>query len=128
MKTINADDLVKILEGRIDLVDHKEMFNQKDGKLQFGSYADLEKEREIYKKVIEDIVKEMPAYNGWIATTERKPETPPQLRGREYLVTINGAAESTILQYTHNGEWVDEFGNRYNVTAWQEKPAIYQKE
>lgn len=43
----------------------------------------------------------------------------------EFNVMIEGAKIPTTLQYTHKGIWVDDYGNTYNVIAWQPLPEPY---
>lgn len=43
----------------------------------------------------------------------------------EFNVMIEGAKTPTTLQYTHEGIWVDDYGNTYNVIAWRPLPEPY---
>lgn len=44
----------------------------------------------------------------------------------EYIVTVDGASESTVLKYSPDGTWFDENGYTYNVVAWRPLPSPYR--
>ena len=71
--------------------------------------------------------------NKWILTAEELPTEPIGINNdmdyemREYIVTVSGATESTVLKYAGDGEWWDPvWNNFYNVTAWMELPPAYE--
>ena len=64
--------------------------------------------------------------DGWIPVEERMPEAPEmEDEYPEFNVMIEGAKTPTTLQYSHDGVWVDDYGNVYNVIAWQPLPEPY---
>lgn len=64
--------------------------------------------------------------DGWIPVEERMPEAPEmEDEYPEFNVMIEGAKTPTTLQYSHDGVWVDDYGNAYNVIAWQPLPEPY---
>lgn len=66
---------------------------------------------------------------GWIPVSERLPEDPQSGSDiQEYLVTIDGADQSTTLSYIGDGQWRDDDGNWYKVLAWMPKPEVYRPE
>ena len=73
--------------------------------------------------------------DGWIPVEERLPEVDEDTEETiedddcpEYLVTIRGASESTVLKYSPDGAWFDENGYVYDVIAWQPLPEPYRPE
>ena len=73
--------------------------------------------------------------DGWISVEERMPEVDEDTEETiedddcpEYLVTIRGASESTVLKYSPDGAWFDENGYVYDVIAWQPLPEPYRPE
>ena len=67
--------------------------------------------------------------DGWIPVEERMPEAPEmEDEYPEFNVMIEGAKTPTTLQYSHDGVWVDDYGNVYNVIAWQPLPEPYHPE
>ena len=67
--------------------------------------------------------------DGWIPVEERMPEAPEmEDEYPEFNVMIEGAKTPTTLQYTHEGIWVDDYWNAYNVIAWQPLPEPYHPE
>ena len=44
----------------------------------------------------------------------------------EYIVTVDGASESTVLKYSPDGTWFDENGYTYDVVAWRPLPSPYR--
>lgn len=68
----------------------------------------------------------------WIQTkVALPPETPEGTQDEdcpEYIVTIAGAANSTVLKYSPDGTWFDDNGFVYKVTAWRYMPEVYQGE
>lgn len=64
--------------------------------------------------------------DGWIQVKERLPKAPEmEDEYPEFNVMIEGAKTPTTLQYTHEGIWVDDYGNAYDVIAWQPLPEPY---
>lgn len=70
--------------------------------------------------------------DGWIPVDERLPEVDADIEETiedddcpEYLVTIRGASESTVLKYSPDGAWFDENGYVYDVIAWRPLPEPY---
>lgn len=64
--------------------------------------------------------------DGWIPAEEHLPKAPEmEDEYPEFNVMIEGAKTPTTLQYTHEGIWVDDYGNVYNVIAWQPLPEPY---
>ena len=73
--------------------------------------------------------------DGWIPVEERLPEVDEDTEETiedddcpEYLVTIRGASESTVLKYSPDGAWFDENGYVYDVIAWCPLPEPYRPE
>ena len=71
--------------------------------------------------------------DGWIPVEERLPEVDADIEETiedddcpEYLVTIRGASESTVLKYSPDGAWFDENGYVYDVIAWRPLPEPYK--
>lgn len=64
----------------------------------------------------------------WIPTAEATPEGPADGKDKEYIVTIAGAMETTILSYDGIHKiWYDaDSGILYKVEAWMPKPEIYR--
>ena len=82
--------------------------------------------KEIIRKHIND---------GWISVEERLPEVDADTEETiedddcpEYIVTIRGASESTVLKYSPDGAWFDENGYVYDVIAWRPLPEPYRPE
>lgn len=64
--------------------------------------------------------------NGWIPSKKHLPKAPEmEDEYPEFNVMIEGAKTPTTLQYTQEGIWVDDYGNAYNVIAWQPLPEQY---
>lgn len=64
--------------------------------------------------------------DGWIPVEEHLPKAPEmEDEYPEFNVMIEGAKTPTTLQYSHDGVWVDDYGNAYNVIAWQPLPEPY---
>ena len=64
--------------------------------------------------------------DGWIPSKKYLPKAPEmEDEYPEFNVMIEGAKTPTTLQYTHEGIWVDDYGNAYNVIAWQPLPEPY---
>ena len=64
--------------------------------------------------------------DGWIPSKKHLPKAPEmEDEYPEFNVMIEGAKTPTTLQYTHEGIWVDDYGNVYNVIAWQPLPEPY---
>lgn len=83
---------------------------------------------------IEDIISKY-MYDGWISVEERLPEVGEDTEETiedddcpEYIVTIRGASESTVLKYSPDGAWFDENGYVYDVIAWRPLPESYRPE
>ena len=83
---------------------------------------------------IKDIIRKH-MNNGWIPVEERLPEVDEDTEETieddycpEYIVTIRGASESTVLKYSPNGTWFDDNGNAYDVIAWRPLPEPYHAE
>ena len=73
--------------------------------------------------------------DGWIPVDDRLPEVDEDTEETieddycpEYIVTIRGASESTVLKYSPNGTWFDDNGNAYDVIAWRPLPEPYHAE
>ena len=73
--------------------------------------------------------------DGWIPVEERMPEVDADIEEiiedddcPEYIVTIRGASESTVLKYSPDGAWFDDNGNVYDVIAWRPLPEPYRPE
>lgn len=85
-----------------------------------------------YKKSILRIIDEQPtvhANDNWIPVSERLPEVPEETEDDncpEFNVTIKGADKATTLKYSPDGTWFDDFGEVYNVEAWQPLPEAYK--
>ena len=69
----------------------------------------------------------------WIPVEDRLPEVDEDTEETieddycpEYIVTIRGASESTVLKYSPNGTWFDDNGNAYDVIAWRPLPEPYK--
>ena len=99
-------------------------------------HVDAEKVDIIIQKLghYEDLEWQGKLFGTWIPCSERLPEEPiPEtFHGLvemdsypEYIVTIKGATEATVLKYAGNGEWYSD-GIFYNVTAWQPLPEAYK--
>ena len=41
-----------------------------------------------------------------------------------YIVTCKGGVKTTMLYYSE-GEWTDDYENRYDVIAWMPMPEAY---
>ena len=83
---------------------------------------------------IKDIIRKH-MNNGWLPVEERLPEVDEDTEETieddycpEYIVTIRGASESTVLKYSPNGTWFDDNGNAYDVIAWRPLPEPYHAE
>lgn len=64
--------------------------------------------------------------DGWIPSKKHLPKAPEmEDEYPEFNVMIEGAKIPTTLQYSHEGIWVDDYGNAYNVIAWQPLPEPY---
>lgn len=64
--------------------------------------------------------------DGWIPVEERLPKAPEmEDEYPEFNVMIEGAKIPTTLQYSCDGAWIDDYGNVYNVIAWQPLPESY---
>lgn len=92
--------------------------------------------REQYKglRMAEDIIRKH-MDDGWIPVEERLPEVGEDTEETiedddcpEYIVTIRGASESTVLKYSPDGAWFDENGYVYDVIAWHPLPESYRPE
>lgn len=111
-------ELEKILEEIDEVAFHidshyirKELRDQED---LYVSFSDM---NGIIRKHIND---------GWIPSKKHLPEVPKM--GDEYPefnVMIEGAKIPTTLQYSCDGVWIDDYGNVYNVIAWQPLPESY---
>lgn len=110
--------LEKILEEIDEVAFHidsyyirKELRDQED---LYVSFSDM---NEIIRKHMND---------GWIPSKKHLPKAPEmEDEYPEFNVMIEGAKTPTTLQYTHEGIWVDDYGNAYNVIAWQPLPEPY---
>lgn len=77
-----------------------------------------------YNAIVDNIRKHM--NGGWIPSKKHFPKAPEmEDEYPEFNVMIEGAKTPTTLQYTHEGIWVDDYGNVYNVIAWQPLPEPY---
>ena len=86
----------------------------------------LRKAQDIIRKHMND---------GWVSVEERLPEVGEDTEETiedddcpEYIVTIRGASESTVLKYSPDGAWFDENGYVYDVIAWRPLPESYRPE
>ena len=82
-----------------------------------------------YNAVVDIIRKHM--NDGWIPVEEHIPEVDADIEDEdcpEYLATIRGASESTVLKYSPDGAWFDENGYVYDVIAWRPLPEPYRPE
>ena len=84
--------------------------------------------------MLDKISQEIDGVEGWIPCSKRLPEAwcvdpdmdPEDIVWPEYIVTIKGASESTILRYDfQDNTWFDDKGCLYEVAAWQPFPAPY---
>ena len=108
-------ELEKILEE----IDH-----EKDLSLKLGDDGYIAGALDMANAIKDFIRKHM--NDGWIPVEERMPEAPEmEDEYPEFNVMIEGAKTPTTLQYTHEGIWVDDYGNAYNVIAWQPLPEPY---
>ena len=65
----------------------------------------------------------------WIPCSKRLPEVPEGIEDDccpEFNVTIKGADKATTLKCAPDGTWFDDFGEVYNVIAWQPLPEPYR--
>ena len=100
-------ELEKILE-EIDIKIAGSMGKKREGLLEA---------QEIIRKHMND---------GWIPSKKHLPKAPEmEDEYPEFNVMIEGAKIPTTLQYSHDGVWVDDYGNVYNVIAWQPLPEPY---
>ena len=65
----------------------------------------------------------------WMLTEKELPPEPDDgihllYEMDEYIVTIEGASEATVLHYAGDGEWWRD-GEFYRVTAWMPLPDAY---
>ena len=81
---------------------------------------------------IEEIIRKH-MNDGWIPVDEQLPEVDAGIEEiiedddcPEYIVTIRGASESTVLKYSRDGAWFDDNRNVYNVIAWRPLPEPYK--
>lgn len=73
----------------------------------------------------EDIIRKH-INDGWIPVEERLPKAPEmEDEYPEFNVMIEGEKIPTTLQYSCDGVWLDDYGNTYNVIAWQPLPETY---
>lgn len=104
-------ELEKILEE----IEHLE-------KIQFSSYT----KPLITIEDVEKIIRKHMGNDGWIPSKKHLPKAPEmEDEYPEFNVMIEGAKTPTTLQYSHDGVWVDDYGNVYNVIAWQPLPEPY---
>lgn len=78
-----------------------------------------------------DVVNRQAKTDGWIPCSKRLPENPEDGlvdmdELPEYIVTIDGAVESTVLKYAGDGEWLGG-GAFYRVIAWKPLPEAYHE-
>ena len=67
--------------------------------------------------------------DNWIPCSERLPEVPEVIDDDycpEFNVTIKGADGATTLKCAPDGTWFDDFGEVYDVIAWQPLPEPYR--
>lgn len=77
-----------------------------------------------YNAIVDDVRNHI--NDGWIPVEERLPKAPEmEDEYPEFNVMIEGAKTPTTLQYTYEGIWVDDYGNAYDVIAWQPLPEPY---
>ena len=87
-----------------------------------------EKAAAVFKGIVTKHMDEV-KNDGWIPVSERLPEVPEGTEDDncpEFNVTIKGADKSTTLKYSPDGIWFDDFGEVYNVEAWQPLPEPYK--
>lgn len=87
--------------------------------------TDIEQTKAHELAVVKDIIRKH-MNDGWIPSNKHLPKAPEmEDEYPEFNVMIEGAKTPTTLQYTHEGIWVDDYGNVYNVIAWQPLPEPY---
>ena len=108
----------------------RELWNDKPREVQDEDIASFNRDIEYLRGVIRKHMND-----GWIPVEERPPEVDEDTEETieddycpEYIVTIRGASESTVLKYSPNGTWFDDNGNAYDVIAWRPLPEPYRPE
>ena len=110
-----TQELEKILEE----IDH-----EKDLSLKLGDDGYIAGALDMANAIKDIIRKHM--NDGWIPSNKHLPKAPEmEDEYPEFNVMIEGAKTPTTLQYSHDGVWVDDYGNAYNVIAWQPLPEPY---
>lgn len=111
--------MMQELEKILEEIDH-----EKDLSLKLGDDGYIAGALDMANAIKDFIRKYM--NDGWIPVEERMPEAPEmEDEYPEFNVMIEGAKTPTTLQYTHEGIWVDDYGNVYSVIAWQPLPEPY---
>lgn len=93
-----------------------------------GTVELLTKCKDIIREYIDKDIN-VPSNDVWIPVEDGLPEVAEELDDdccQEFNVTIEGATESTTLKYSADGTWFDEYGNCYDVIAWQPLPEPYK--
>lgn len=110
-RTLTALEMVKILARMRELEKYESI----------GTVEECRRARE----------KEIPEEDNWIQCVKRMPKVPVGAIEEEwpqFIVTIKGATESTTLRCNPEGVWSDDYGNEYEVVAWQQMPEAYKDE
>lgn len=63
--------------------------------------------------------------NNWTLTCKELPVLEDNYHSEDFLVTINGFKDSTVLGFD-GVNWFDDYDNKYNVVAWQRMPKGYE--
>ena len=108
----------------------RELWNDKPREVQDKDIANFNRDIEYLRDIIRKHMND-----GWIPVDERLPEVDADIEETiedddctEYIVTIKGAQESTVLKYSPDGAWFDENGFVYDVVAWRPLPDPYSLE
>ena len=87
-----------------------EKINQGENHPDMVPYAELEENVKEYDRVtVRAVMKAIQGlHQAWIPVTEQYPDEPGEGQGiKEYIVTIDGAFESTTLSYLGRDQWID---------------------
>ena len=100
----------------------RELLNDKPREVQDEDIASFNRDIEYLRNFIRKHMND-----GWIPSKKHLPKAPEmEDEYPEFNVMIEGAKIPTTLQYSHEGIWVDDYGNAYNVIAWQPLPETYR--